>query len=58
MLEIRIPSEATELEDGVGKTKDGLVDEINVTRNKDEVVVQIRYKRSIEFEVTSKKSRP
>ena len=55
MLEIRIPSEATELEDGVGKTKDGLVDEINVTRNKDEVVVQIRYKRSIEFEVTSKK---
>ncbi|MEW8973989.1 MAG: N-acetylmuramoyl-L-alanine amidase family protein [Tissierellaceae bacterium] len=54
MLEIVIPSDSTELESGVGKLNDGLVDEINVLRNRDEVVVQLKYKKSIEYEVLSR----
>ena len=54
MMEIIIPSDSTELEDGVGKFNDGLLDEINISRNRDEVVVQIKYKRSIEYDILSR----
>lgn len=53
MMEISIPSHMTKLESGTGLLGDGLVGEINVIRSKSQVLVQIKYKRSIEYEVLS-----
>lgn len=54
MLEIKIPSNMTELESGTGTIKDGLIDEISVSRNTKEVIVQIKYQKSIKYDLLSK----
>lgn len=54
MLEIKIPANMTKLESGTGKIEDGLIGEINVIRSRNEVVVQVKYQKSILYEILSK----
>ena len=48
------PADSTGIRRWVGKFNDGLLDEKNISRNRDEVVVQIKYKRSIEYDILSR----
>lgn len=53
ILEIRVPSSSTKLEEGHIYIKDGLIDEVEVIKDGNETVIQIKYRRSIIFETIS-----
>ena len=53
-LEIIIPSDLSELEEGHVYVKDGLIEEIEVTKDKRNTVIQVRYNKSIVFDILSK----
>lgn len=54
MFEITIPADSTELQDGAANLNDGLLDKIQVSRDKHEVTIQVKYKKSIEYELLSR----
>lgn len=53
-MEVTIPSEAIDLNEGVVIIKDGLVDEIEVLKDSDETKLVIRFRKSIEYLLMSK----
>lgn len=53
-LEIRVPSNSTELEEGNVYIRDGLIDEVEVVKERNETVIQVKYAKSIIFETISK----
>ena len=55
ILELRMPSNSTELDEGHIFIKDGLIDEVEVAKDGKETVVQIKYRKSIIFETLSSK---
>ncbi len=54
MFEITIPADSTELQDGAANLNDGLLDKIQVSRDRHEVTIQVKYKKSIEYELLSR----
>ena len=53
-LEIIIPSDLTELEEGHVYVKDGLIEEIEVIKDNMNTLIQVKYNKSIIFEILSK----
>lgn len=53
-LEIRVPSDASELDEGVVYIKDGLIEEIEVIKDNGDTVIQVKYNKSIVFNILSK----
>lgn len=56
ILELRMPSSSTELDEGNIFIKDGLIDDVEVKKDRKETVIQIKYKKSIIFENLSSKN--
>lgn len=52
-MEITIPSESVDLNEGFATVKDGLVDEIEVTKYKEDTKVILRFKAGLEYTVLS-----
>ncbi|MDR7869242.1 MAG: N-acetylmuramoyl-L-alanine amidase family protein [Tissierellaceae bacterium] len=52
-LEIIVPSDLTDLEEGHVYVKDGLIEEIEVIKDNLNTVIQVKYNKSILFEVLS-----
>lgn len=53
-MKITLPSGYDELNEGIVAVKDGLVDEIKVVKNPMETILEVKFIRSIEYEILSR----
>ncbi len=54
VLEIIVPSDLTQIEEGHVYIKDGLIEEIEVIKDNKDTIIQVKYNRSIVFDLLSK----
>ncbi len=55
-MEIIIPKEGTELREGYSSIKDGFIEDITISENSDDVVLRIKFRRAIVYDVLSASS--